>query len=121
MASGKKSQIDYILINTKLKISALNCEAYNTFSTVGSDHRFAAAKLRLSLRQSKLSTNKKPRCDWSKRLTDNNIKELYTVEVNNRFQARQDLDENVKDSNTIYTNKISAHEDVTRNYVPVKN
>ena len=71
--------------------------------------------------QSKSSTNKKVRHDWSKLLTDNNIKELYTVEVNNRFQALQDLDENVKDSNTIYTNIISAHEDVARKYIPVKN
>ena len=102
-------------------MSALNCEAYNTFSTVGSDHRFATAKLRLSLRQSKLSANEKDRCDWSKLLTHNNIKELYTVEVNNKFQALQELDENVKDSNTVNTNKISAHEDVARKYILVKN
>ena len=59
LPSGKKSQVDYILINTKWKNSALNCEAYNTFSTVGSDHRIVTAKLRLSLRQSKSSTIKK--------------------------------------------------------------
>ena len=61
------------------------------------------------MRQSKLSTYKKDRCNWSELLTHNNIKERYTVEVNNRFQALQDLDEYVKDSNTINTNKISAH------------
>ena len=87
-------------------MSALNCEAYNTFSTVGSDRSFATAKLRLSLRQSKLSTNKKSRCDWIKVLTDNNIKELYTVEIKNRFQALQDLDENVRDSNTTMSVQI---------------
>ena len=42
---GQKSEIDYILVNTKWKNSALNCEAYNTFSTVGSDHRIVTAKL----------------------------------------------------------------------------
>ena len=97
---------------------ALNCETYNTFSTVESDHRIVAAKLRLSLRQNKSSSNKKVRYDWSKLLTDNNIKELYTVEVSNRFQALQDLEEN---SNTIYINIISAQEDVARRYIPVKN
>ena len=102
-------------------MEAQNYEAYNTFSTVGSDHRFATAKLRLSLRQSKLSANKKDRCDWSKILTHNNIKELYTVEYNNRFQALQDLDENVKDSNVINTKKISAHEDVAMKCISVKN
>ena len=102
-------------------MSTLNCEAYNTFYTIGSHHRFVTAKLRLSLRQSKLFANKKDRCDWSKLLTHNNIKELYTVEVNSRFQALQDLDNNVKDSNTINTNKISAYEDVARKYISVKN
>ena len=73
------------------------------------------------MRQSKSSTNKKVRYDWSKLLTDNNIKELYTVKVNSRFPALQNLEENVKHSNIIYTKIISAHEDVARKYVPVKN
>ena len=103
---GKKSQIDYILINAKWKSSALNGEIYNNFSTVGSEHRIVAKTLRLNLRQSKSSTNKKFRYDRSKLLTDNNLKELYTVEINNRFQALQDPEENVKNSNTIYTNII---------------
>ena len=83
-------------------MSALNCEAYNTFSTVVFDLSFATAKLRLSLRQS----NKKSRCDWIKVLTDNNIKELYTAEIKNRFQALQDLDENARDSNTTISIQI---------------
>ena len=56
-----------------------------------------------------------------KPITDNNIKELYTVEVNSRFPALQNLEENVKNSNITYTKIISAHEDVARKYVPVKN
>ena len=73
------------------------------------------------MRQSKSSTNKKVRYDCSTLLTDNKIKELYTVEINNRFQALQDLEENVKVSNTIYTNIISAHEDIASKYILVKN
>ena len=56
--SGAKCQIDYILINNKWKNSALNCEAYNTFYSVGSDHRIVTAKTKLSLRQSKPSGKK---------------------------------------------------------------
>ena len=112
---------NYRLITSSLIQSALNFEVYNTFSTIGSDHRILLAKLRLSLRQSKSSSNKKVRYDWSKLLTGNSIKELYTVEVNNRFPALQNLEENVKNSNTIYTNTISAHEDVATKYVPVQN
>ena len=55
LTCGMKREIDYILINTKWKNSTLNCEAYNTFFTVGSDHRILTTKLRLSLRQSKSS------------------------------------------------------------------
>ena len=72
-----------------MKKTALNCKAYNTFSTAGSDHRIVTAKLRLSLKQSKSSTNKKVRYNWNKLLTNNNIKEIFTVEVNNRFRALQ--------------------------------
>ena len=43
------------------------------------------------------------------------------MEVNNRFQALQHLEENVKNSNTIYTNIILALEDVARKYIPMKN
>ena len=35
---GMKTQIDYTLIKVKRENSALNCEAYNTFFTVASDH-----------------------------------------------------------------------------------
>ena len=51
-----------------------------------------------------------------KPITDNNIKELYTVEVNSRFPALQNLEENVKNSNITYTKIISAHEDVARKF-----
>ena len=36
--NNSKSQIDYILIIRKWKNSLLNCEAYNTFSSIGSDN-----------------------------------------------------------------------------------
>ena len=99
--SGAKCPIDYILINNKLKNSeetAKNCEAYNTFYFAGSDHRIVTAKIRLSLRQSKPSGQKKIRYNWNKLLNDNDIKDKYTVEVCNRYQALQDLHGN-KDAN----------------------
>ena len=37
--SGTKSQVDFILVNSKWKNSVKNCEAYNSFSSMGSDHR----------------------------------------------------------------------------------
>ena len=41
--TGKKSQVDYILVNRKWKNSVKNSEAYSSFSSLGSDHRIVAA------------------------------------------------------------------------------
>ena len=51
--NGRKSQINYILVNKKWKNSIHNVEAYNSFSSLGSDHRLVTANIRLSLRMSK--------------------------------------------------------------------
>ena len=51
--TGTKRQLDYILVRRKWRNSVLNAEAYNTFESVGSDHRVVGAKVRLSLRITK--------------------------------------------------------------------
>ena len=48
--NGFKSQLDYIIVNNKWINSAKNCEAYNTFECVYSDHRIVTATLKLSLK-----------------------------------------------------------------------
>ena len=48
-----KSQIDFILVRKKWKNSMLNTEAYDFFSSLGSDHRLVMAEVRLSLRKAK--------------------------------------------------------------------
>ena len=58
-ANGAKAQIDHILVNRKWKNSALNCEAYNSFASIESDHRVVTAKIRLSLRANKISSKKR--------------------------------------------------------------
>ena len=47
--NGFKSQLDYIIVNNKWINSARNCEAYNTFEDVYSDHRIVTATLKLNL------------------------------------------------------------------------
>ena len=115
----EKSQIDYILINNKWKNSGLNCEAYNTSCTVGSDHRIVTAKIRLSLRKSKTASRKKIRYDWNVLITDENIKERYTVEVRNQYQVLQNLEGN-EDANRVYGDIMKAHEVATINNIPKK-
>ena len=51
-----KAQLDYLMINKKWINSVTNCEAYNTFEGVSTDHRIVTTKTKLSLR---VSRNKK--------------------------------------------------------------
>ena len=46
---GYNYQIDYIIIRKKWTNSLLNAEPYNSFSSIGSDHRIMSARIRLSL------------------------------------------------------------------------
>ena len=39
--NGFKAQLDFIIVNTKWINSARNCELYNTFEGVFSDHRMS--------------------------------------------------------------------------------
>ena len=48
--SGQKTQVDYILINKKWSNSVKDIEAYNTYASLGSDHRSLRAKVKISLR-----------------------------------------------------------------------
>ena len=57
--NGTKAQIDYIFVNNKWRNSGINCEAYDTFYPIGSDHRPISATFKLSLRANKCTTVKK--------------------------------------------------------------
>ena len=71
-------RLDFFMINKKWTNSALNCEVYSTFPTVGSDHRIVTAKIRLSLRAS-TTANKKGRYTWGMLLGDNNVINRYNL------------------------------------------
>ena len=49
----RKYQLDYILMRKTWRNSITNVEAYNTFSSIGSDHRIISSKVRLSLRENR--------------------------------------------------------------------
>ena len=42
--NGAKSQLDYICMNRKWQNSALDCNAFSSFYSIGSDHRVVTAK-----------------------------------------------------------------------------
>ena len=86
-----KSQIDFIICRRKWRNSVKNCEAYNSFDSIGSDHRVVMARVKLSLRTSK-TPKRAPVPDWSQLKADSNLQERYAIEVKNRFDllARDD-------------------------------
>jgi hypothetical protein len=84
-ATDSLRQLDYIIVRRKWRNSVQNAEAYSTFSTVGSDHRVVGARIRLSLRTSKVT--KKIKYDWKQFSSDSELQEKYTVLVKNKFQV----------------------------------
>ena len=107
--SDAKTQVDYILINRKWKNSVKNCEAYSSFSSIGSDHRVVTAKLKLSLRTSK--TPPREMWDWTA-LRNKTTNDKYTIEVKNRFSVLCTDEESATEryDHFIEANKVVASE-----------
>ena len=87
-----KHQLDYILVRKKFKERIRNCEAYNTFISLRSDHRIVVANVTLSLRASKQIAKLKPKYVWRDLRDQDTLQERYAVEVRNKFNI-QGLDE----------------------------
>ncbi|XP_072047147.1 uncharacterized protein [Amphiura filiformis] len=97
------------------KNSLLNAEAYSTFSSIGSDHRIVTARIRLSLRKSKALSRKK-HYDWRVLCSNNKLQQQYAIEVRNRFQPLEDINENATER---YERFISATAEATEKIIPV--
>ena len=114
-ASGLRQQLDYILVRKKWRNSVLNCEPYNTFGSVGSDHRVIGAKIRLSLRVSR-----KPRrnlLDWQEFSERPDLQEQYSILIRNRFRALQSDDNNLTEE---YDKFVQVNDEAKEMFVPVK-
>ena len=96
-------QLDYILVRRKWRNSVLNAEAYNSFSSVKSDHRVVTARIKLSLRTSK--TPRKVRYDWKEFSQNTDLQEQYTVSVRNRFQVLESDSNGEKYDKFVQANK----------------
>ena len=81
---GYKSQIEYTIIRKKWRNSLLNVEPYNSFTSIGSDHRFVSARIRLSLQANGKIPPKHEKLDWSVFSTYPNMQDNYSIEVRNR-------------------------------------
>ena len=68
-----KHQLDYILVRKKWKKSIRNCEAYNTYISLGSAHRIVVVNVTISLRASKQIAKRKTKYVWS------NLRDQYKL------------------------------------------
>ena len=117
--NGYKSQIDFLFINKKWTNSCHNCEAYNSFYGVSSDHRITSVRICLSLRKNKIKKATKPCYDWSQLSKNPDIKNAYTIEVQNRFDALQ-LSEQDPTPNSTYENFIQSHQIAAEKFIPLR-
>ena len=83
--SGRKYQLEYILIRKKWRNSNTNMETYSSFSSTGSDHIIVSSNIRLSLRSNRNTLTRKIPYNWPLFKSDKSLRDKYTVEINNRF------------------------------------
>ena len=115
--NGSKALLDYIIINKKWKNSARNCECYNTFEGVYSDHRIVTSNIQLSLRSNKQKKSNRPCYDW-KQLSQNKVlQNQFCISLSNRFDGLTDESD---DTNIVYEAFISAHQQAAADVIPVK-
>ena len=110
---GTKRQLDYILVRRKWRNSILNAEAYNTFNSVGSDHRVVSMRVRLSLRTPKPSSV--VRHDWRAFSANPELQARYTAE----FRDLVHLQDVKEEPGAGYTKVMDAHKAATARCVPV--
>ena len=112
--AGTKSQVDYILVNRKWRNSVKNVEAYNSFSSMGSDHRIVCARVKLSLRVAK--TPPRSSFEWSA-LRCTELQKVYTEEVRNRYAELCDPSNTPTER---YDNLIAANNHAAEKLLPKK-
>ena len=113
--SGVKSQIDFILVNKKWKNSLKNCEAYSSFSSIGSDHRILSGEIKLSFRTKKAEPRKQL-YDWSQ-LKNNNLQELYSITVKNCYA---ELCDESDDTTEKYSKFVKANDETAKHLITPK-
>ena len=94
-------------------------QAYDPLSTVYSGHKIVVTKLRLSLLANGKTTAKRTSFDWHCFSTGHSVREAYTVEVKNRFEALYQLEEK-HSVNDLYTTMIKAQMYAAEKCIPKK-
>ena len=90
--SGKRVQLEHILISGKWLKSVRNCRAYSTVE-IASDHRILSMNLKISLRSRKTWGKNRPRFNWGKLLNCKVSQTKFALSITNRFKALDTSDD----------------------------
>lgn len=82
--SGKKAQIDHILIRAKWFNSLRNCRSYSSIE-LDSDHRIVTASIKVSLRRQQPQSIRRMTPNWSVLTTDTSLQRAYAIKIKNYF------------------------------------
>lgn len=110
-----KSQVDYILVNNKWINSIKDNAAFNTYASLGSDHRVLRARVKISLRKCK--SPKRTNYDWSVLRNPSDLQTRYSISVQNRFNALSGFGQ---DATQRYGNLIQANNETAEELIPEK-
>ena len=111
-ASDALRQLDYILVRKKWRNSVHNTEAFNSFNTVGSDHRVVSSKLKLSLRVPRKT--KKISYDWKLFSKSTELQHQYTIAVKNKYQVLEVDSNDERFCKFVDANKSTMEESVPK-------
>ncbi|KAL5260700.1 hypothetical protein ACHWQZ_G010752 [Mnemiopsis leidyi] len=103
----RKGQLDFILIRQKWRNSLKNTEAFNTFQSVGSDHRMVGCWVKLSFRSSKKPARRE-HYDYSTLRTNAALQSHFAVEVRNRFSCLTEEGDTVTERYQKFVESIGA-------------
>ena len=112
--NGKRAQLDYVLVRRKWINSIKECRPYSSFSSVRSDHRIVTAELRLSLRR-KVIPQQKQRFDWKSLRCDQDKREQFSLELNNKFERLYNETSSINDQ---YYAFIKAQDHAAKTTLP---
>ena len=100
------------MINTKWINSAHNCEAYNSFETVYSDHRIITATFKLSFRE-----NKKITYNWSLLYINKDLQKKFYTDFKRKFD---NYTKDINNCNTMYQAFSKTTLETEKENIPLK-
>ena len=94
----------------------LNAQAYNSFTSIGSDHRIVTATIRISLRANSRAFQKK-KYDWNQLKTNPDLQDKNTVEIRNQYEVLP-MNEGDDKQTQKYSYLIQANKETAEKVMP---